>query len=271
MSQFELLPGGLAESCIEQLQLLLTLLQTLPSDFTSITSTFGVVEERLGSLRLSAAELVADLVETQQMSIVEAVCNSQLLDALLNHFFNFTWNNALHCCVLRVCAAALPCEDQMEGAANQPSERLQKRLFSSTETGGCGLLERLVDEYEAKCGPCDSAAGSSAAGTNGIGQNSPNDNADTLSDLSEEADCSTNAIEANLVQASQTCGYMGALIEIALMVHDSPRVVERMGDPDLEAKWGQFDSSVLASLRPVRDECLGGVPPTSKPQGCGQM
>ena len=35
--------------------------------------------------------------------------------------------------------------------------------------------------------------------------------------------------------------------------------VHRLEDPVLETRWSLFDANVLQSLRPVRDECLGGV------------
>jgi len=259
--QFELLPQGLVECCIEQLPLLLQLLQTAPTDFPSISSTFGVLEVRFGSLRLGAAELIADLIETQQMEITQAICASQLLETLLDHFFNYTWNSALHCCILRICQAALCCEDQSEAGAPAAFECLQRRLLSSAQAGGCGLLGRLVDEYAEKCGPIDQPATDSSG----------NIDADTLLDPDSAEFFPLNAVEANLVKASRTCGYMGAVVEVALMIHDQPVVVHRLEDSELETRWDLFDSNVLLSLRPVRDECLGGVPPTAKPQGCGQM
>jgi len=264
--QLELLPAGLFECCKEQLPLLQRLLSTPPTDFVSVSSTFGVVEERFGLLRLSVLELVADLTQTLQLQIIEALCDTELFSVMLDHFFNYTWNSSIHYCVLRIAESALAsCDEQTgEPLLEQACACLQAKLFGPTSSGGCNLLSRIIVQYESQCGSIEQIGDEMPL--IGSGDGGPLDSSVGSDNLSL-----ANEVEAKLVQASRGCGYLGALIEMALMVHNAPNVVQLAGDAQLAEQWHTFDTRVLYKLKVVRDECLGGVPPTAKPQGCGQM
>lgn len=225
-----------------------------------------MVEERFGLLRLSVLELVADLTQTLQLQIIEALCDTELFSVMLDHFFNYTWNSSIHYCVLRIAESALAsCDEQTgEPLLEQACACLQAKLFGPTSSGGCNLLSRIIVQYESQCGSIEQIGDEMPL--IGSGDGGPLDSSVGSDNLSL-----ANEVEAKLVQASRGCGYLGALIEMALMVHNAPNVVQLAGDAQLAEQWHTFDTRVLYKLKVVRDECLGGVPPTAKPQGCGQM
>lgn len=246
--QAEAFPATVLESCIYQLGPMISILEGAPANNPSLTSTFGFVAERFGSVRLCVVGLICGMIESQSIDVAEAICKTQALQVILHHFFQYEWHNMLHCCVSRIMCAVLI-------STQEAALMIRRHVFAPAEQGGCGLLQHMLDVYDEKC-PAQSTEVDSAE--------SPSPEHSRV--------ISGTAIEKQLVTASLSCGYMSNVIEIAMMIYESSEFVSDFGSQELNDRWCTFSETVLQQLKPIQDECLGGgVPPQSAAPQCSQM
>eukprot|EP00656_Telonema_subtile_P007009 TRINITY_DN13271_c0_g1_i2.p1 TRINITY_DN13271_c0_g1~~TRINITY_DN13271_c0_g1_i2.p1 ORF type:complete len:229 (+),score=59.93 TRINITY_DN13271_c0_g1_i2:201-887(+) len=218
-----------------------------------LTTTFGTVPERFGSLRLCVVDLVCDMIETQNLNVAEALCKSAVLPLILDHFFRYDWHNLLHCCLLRIMTSVLH-NNSRDAHSQEATHMIRRHLLGPTESGGCGLLQRMLDVYEEKCPP--------------DAQEPPTDELEDPDDTPLPG----RELEKKLVAASSACGYMNVVLEAALMVNELPEFIQELDSDELCTRWAEFDLAVLQPLKGERDECLGGgVPPQSAAPPCSQM
>ncbi|XP_003978570.2 serine/threonine-protein phosphatase 6 regulatory subunit 2a [Takifugu rubripes] len=92
-----------------------------PPKKSAILTTVGILEQPLGNARLHVARLVAALLQTSDPSICQELCNLSTIDALLDLFFKYSWNNFLHFQV-EICVSAILNHPTSE---EQPSSGLQ--------------------------------------------------------------------------------------------------------------------------------------------------
>uniref|UniRef100_A0A674NVT3 Protein phosphatase 6, regulatory subunit 2a n=1 Tax=Takifugu rubripes TaxID=31033 RepID=A0A674NVT3_TAKRU len=114
-----------------------------PPKKSAILTTVGILEQPLGNARLHVARLVAALLQTSDPSICQELCNLSTIDALLDLFFKYSWNNFLHFQV-EICVSAILNHPTSE---EQPSSGLQN-LDGNPLFQKCMLVQKILDAWE---------------------------------------------------------------------------------------------------------------------------
>ncbi|XP_008314194.1 serine/threonine-protein phosphatase 6 regulatory subunit 2-like [Cynoglossus semilaevis] len=145
-----------------------------PPKKSAILTTVGLLEQPLGNARLHVARLVAALLQTNDPSICQELCNLATMDLLLDLFFKYSWNNFLHFQV-ELCVAAILNHPSSEERLNPGLQNLNGNSAASNpevqgedvETGrtsdpqtsvhnafvahlfqNCRLVQRILDAWE---------------------------------------------------------------------------------------------------------------------------
>ncbi|XP_070190281.1 serine/threonine-protein phosphatase 6 regulatory subunit 3-like isoform X3 [Littorina saxatilis] len=109
--------------------------------YSRMPTSVGTLEPPLGNARLQVAKLITALVATNMPSVNTELVNLNTLQALLDLYFKYSWNNFLHTQVEQCVVLVLnnpPVES--DGATQQP---LLKQLFVDVR-----LPQRLLEEWE---------------------------------------------------------------------------------------------------------------------------
>lgn len=96
---------------------------------------------------LEVISLLATLVRTGAVEVLESVLQNQLLPRCLEVFFNHPWSSLLHNAVKALFNAVVnpPCQGS-EGALNESTETRRKLMQQMLWEGG--LVDRIIAEYE---------------------------------------------------------------------------------------------------------------------------
>lgn len=240
---------------------IVNILRRPPLENLTLVTTFGTVEQRLGSLRMRAVDLLANLLETRNTAICDAVAALDALPLILDFFFLYKWNSALHSTVLRMVNTIFDTE-----AAGTAMTKLQERLLADSVDGGCNLLSRIMDEYhahtpeEVEVLPLDAVPG----------------------DNQEPLDMDAAKVEKKCVVASTAIGYMSCMLDMgarfkgAFSFSQSLRALtQQVCGVGVSSRWEEFDKEVLQRMEKMcpsehPSRCLGGEKPRPSPT-CGQM
>ncbi|XP_076445361.1 serine/threonine-protein phosphatase 6 regulatory subunit 3-like isoform X2 [Babylonia areolata] len=109
--------------------------------YSSMPTSVGTLEPPLGNARLQVTKLITALIATNMAAVNLELVNLNTLQALLDLYFRFSWNNFLHTQVEQCITLVLnnpPVE--VDGAKEQP---LLQQLFTDVR-----LPQRLLDEWE---------------------------------------------------------------------------------------------------------------------------
>ncbi|KAL8606034.1 hypothetical protein ACOMHN_040032 [Nucella lapillus] len=109
--------------------------------YSTMPTSVGLLDPPLGNARLQVTKLVTALVATNMAAVNMELVNLNTLQALLDLYFKYSWNNFLHTQVEQCVTLVLNNPGvEVDGTTEQP---LLQQLFTDVR-----LPQRLLDEWE---------------------------------------------------------------------------------------------------------------------------
>ncbi|KAK9709780.1 Mitochondrial carrier protein [Popillia japonica] len=112
-----------------------------PPTKAPINTTLGILDPPLGNTRLQVTKLIAAIIFSNNVELLQELASLGTMEVLLDLFFKYQWNNFLHTQVESCITAALKVECL--------SQQGDMNILSKHLVINCKLIERILEAWEA--------------------------------------------------------------------------------------------------------------------------